>query len=66
MLAKRPIVMKINTTSQTPVTVVGEPIREVESFIYLRSIVDREDGTDRDIKSRIGKAGAAFTMLKNI
>ena len=58
--------MKINTTANTPVTVDGEPIREVHSFIYLGSAVDRQGGTDRDVTARIGKARVAFVMLKNI
>ncbi|XP_062614917.1 uncharacterized protein LOC134276661 [Saccostrea cucullata] len=35
--SKKTELMKINTTVQTPVTVGGEPIKEVESFIYLGS-----------------------------
>ncbi|XP_076443030.1 uncharacterized protein LOC143281667 [Babylonia areolata] len=58
--------MKINTNANTPVTVGGEPIREVESFVYLGSVVDRQEGTDRDVTARIGKARTAFIMLKNI
>ncbi|KAL0188422.1 hypothetical protein M9458_015521, partial [Cirrhinus mrigala] len=58
--------MKINTNVSTPVTVGGEPIQEVESFVYLGSIVDTQGGTDRDVTARIGKARAAFVMLKNI
>lgn len=58
--------MKINTTAQQPVTVGVKSIKEVESFIYLGSVVDRQGGTDGDIKSRIGKARTAFSMLKNI
>nr|KAG5687043.1 hypothetical protein BaRGS_002416 [Batillaria attramentaria] len=58
--------MKINTTASTPVTVGGEPIREVESFVYLGSVVDGQGGTDRDVTARIGKARAAMVMLKNI
>ena len=38
----------------------------MESFIYLGSVVDRQVGTDRDVTARIGKARAAFVMLKNI
>lgn len=34
--------MKLNTTVQTPVTVSGEPIREVDSFVYLGSVVDSQ------------------------
>ena len=40
--------MKMNTTANTPVTVVGEPIWEVESFLYLGSVFDQQGGTDRD------------------
>ena len=58
--------MKMNTTANAPVTVGGEPIREVESFVYLGSMVDQQGGTDRGITARIGKARAAFIMLKNI
>nr|KAG5705076.1 hypothetical protein BaRGS_018806 [Batillaria attramentaria] len=58
--------MKINTTANTPVTVSGEPIREVESFVYLGSVVDGQGGTDRDVTARISKARAAMVILKNI
>ena len=60
---KKTELMKINTTANTPVTVDGEPIREVDSFIYLGSAVDRQGGTDRDVTARIGKARVAFVML---
>jgi hypothetical protein len=62
---KKTELMKINTTVQSPITVGGELIK-VDSFIYLGGVVDRHGGTDQDIKSRIGEARAAFTMLKNI
>ena len=63
---KKTELVKINTTANAPVTVGGVPIREVESFVYLGSVVDQQGGTDRDITVRIGKARAAFVMLKNI
>ena len=63
---KKTELMKMNTTANAPVTVVGEPIREVESFVYLGSVVDQQGGTDQDVTGRIGKARAAFVMLKNI
>ena len=56
---KKTELMKINSKANTPVTVRGESIREVDSF-YLESAIDR------DVTSRIGKARAAFVMLKNI
>ena len=58
--------MKINVTATTPVKVGGEPIREVESFVYLGSTVSQQGGTDRDVTARIGKARAAFVMLRNV
>ena len=63
---KKTELMKMNTTTKAPATVGGEPIREVESFVYLGSVVDHQEGTDRDVTARIGKARAAFVMLKNI
>ena len=60
---KKTELMKMNTTANTPVTVGGQPIREVESFAYL---VDQQGGTDRDVTARISKARVAFVMLKNI
>ncbi|XP_060559943.1 uncharacterized protein LOC132719984 [Ruditapes philippinarum] len=61
---KKTELMKINTTAQAPITLDGEPIKEVESFTYLGSVVDQQGGTDEDIKSRIGKVRTAFIMLK--
>ena len=63
---KKTELMKMNTTANAPITVGGEPIREVESFVYIGSVVDHQGGTDRDVTARIGKARAAFVMLKNI
>ena len=56
----------MNTTASAPVTVGGEPTREMESFVYLGKVTDQQGGTDRVITARIGKARAAFIMLKNI
>ena len=63
---KKTELMKMNTTANTPVTVGGEPMKEVESFVYLGSMTDQQGGTDRDVTARIGKARAAFVLLRNI
>ena len=55
----------MKTTASIPLTVGGEPIREVKSFVYLGSVVDQQGGTDRDVTARMGKARAAFVILKN-
>ena len=58
--------IKINTTANTPITVGGKPIKEVESFVYLGSTITKQGGTDEDVTSRIGKARGAFIMLKKV
>ncbi|OOY36395.1 hypothetical protein BOV89_12810 [Solemya velum gill symbiont] len=63
---KKSELMKMNTTANTPVTVSGLAIREVKSFVYLGSVINQQGGTDRDVTARIGKARAAFVILKNI
>ena len=63
---KKTELMKINTTANTRVTVGGEPVKKVESFVYLGSVVDKQGGIDQDVAARIGKARGAFVMLKNI
>ena len=42
-----------------PINVYGEPIEEVDLFIYLGSAMDKTGGTDADIKARKGKARSA-------
>ena len=59
-------ILKINTDRNDPVTLQGNALEEVETFTYLGSIVDRQGGTDADIKARIGKARTAFIQLQNI
>ena len=44
----------------------GEALEEVDSFVYLDSVVDKQGGTDADVKIRIGKARAAFQQIKNV
>jgi len=44
----------------------GSPLEEVQSFTYQGSGIDQQGGTDVAIKSRTGKAKAAYIQLKNI
>ena len=55
--------MRINAGTDEPVKIEGE---EVESFTYLGNVMDKSGGTDTDVKTRIGKAQAAFNMLKKV
>ena len=58
--------IKTNTTANSPITVAGELIKKVESFVYLGSTITKQGGTDEDVTSRIGKARGAFIMLKKV
>lgn len=44
----------------------GEALEEVDEFTYLGSIVNKQGGTDADVRARIGKARVAYLQLKNI
>ncbi|VDP77160.1 unnamed protein product [Schistosoma mattheei] len=54
-------VLKYNT-----ITLDGETMEDVKSFTYLVSIIDEQEGSDADVKARIGAARAVFLQLKNI
>ncbi|PFX25697.1 ATP-dependent helicase SGS1 [Stylophora pistillata] len=53
-------ILKINTASEDPVTLRGSKLEEVEAFTYLGSIINRQGGTDADVRARIAKARAAY------
>ena len=59
-------VLRINTTSEVPVVVEGQPLENVKEFSHLGSFVDTLGGTDKDALTRIGKARAVFIMLKKV
>lgn len=44
----------------------GTLLEEVDTFPYLGSLINRQGGTDADVKSGIGKTRAALTPLRNI
>ncbi|KAI8505525.1 Tetratricopeptide repeat domain 27 [Branchiostoma belcheri] len=57
---------RLAEVDQTLATIQGEEVKETESFEYLGSVVDRQGGTDRDVSARMGKARAAFIMLRKV
>ena len=44
----------------------GEEVEDVQSFVYLGSVLDKLGGTEADIKRRLAQARIAFTRLQNI
>ncbi|XP_052281618.1 uncharacterized protein LOC127879067 [Dreissena polymorpha] len=58
--------MRINATRKAPILLEDRSLEEVDSFVYLGSVVSETRGADEDVKVRIGKAQYAFYMLRNI
>ena len=59
-------VMRVNKKNQDPVKLHHEEIKKVDKFVYLGSFVNKNGGTDEDIKSRINKARHVFNTLRQI
>ncbi|VDP22730.1 unnamed protein product [Schistosoma margrebowiei] len=59
-------ILSYNSACTNPITLDGEDLEDVKSFTYLGSIIDKQGGSDADVKARIGKARAAYLQLKNI
>ena len=58
--------MGIDNKQQDPVQLQQNNIKEVDKFIYLGSVVNKDGGMDEDIKCRISKARHAFNTLRPI
>ena len=58
--------MRIAMTNKEPLYIHNEIIERVTQFTYLGSITDNTGGTEADIKARIRKAQAAFSVLNKI
>ncbi|VDP51675.1 unnamed protein product [Schistosoma curassoni] len=59
-------ILRYNTACNNQITIDGEDLEDVKSFIYLDSFIDEHGGSDADSKARIGKATVAYLQLKNI
>ena len=59
-------VMRVNNKNQDSVKLHHKKIKEVDKFVYLGSVVSKDGGTDKDIKSRINKARHIFNSLRQI
>lgn len=56
---------KYNAENTNPVTLDEKSLNDVESFPYIRSIIDEQGGSHVDVKAKAGKAMAAFLQLDN-
>ena len=58
--------MKLMTTDERSVAVEGQELENVDRFDYLGSTLCEGGDVRREVRSRIGKALAAFNQLKNV
>ncbi|KAK2181554.1 hypothetical protein NP493_393g03020 [Ridgeia piscesae] len=59
-------IMKANTKNNNPITLNGELLEETNSFTYLGNTINKDGGTEEDVKARVQKARVAFIMLRTI
>ena len=59
------MMMSWNNSAGRKVQVNGEELEAVSKFVYLGGTVTQEGGSVEDIKSRLGKARAAVSKLRN-
>ena len=59
-------VITINTTLSQPITINHNPVETVDDFTYLGSVISADNGTKKDINTRLSKARSAFARLKSI
>ena len=64
--AKKMEVLRMNCWDHTPVTLEGQVLRNVESFIYLGSTLNETGGLHKDFGVWIRKAWGSFTKMRTI
>ena len=55
-----------NTKDQTPISIDGKDVEDVDSFTYLGAIVNKTGGVEQDITARVGKARSSFNKLTKV
>ena len=61
--AKKSKVMQVNAKNDQRIELNGEQVEEVEEFVYLGALMDKEGGTTKDIQHRLSKARQAFYRM---
>ena len=58
------MMMRWNSPTSGKVQVDGTELEEVLKFVYLGGTVTQKGDSEEDIRSRLGKARAAFNQLR--
>ncbi|VDP35901.1 unnamed protein product [Schistosoma curassoni] len=60
------MILKYNTENTNAITLDEEALEDVESFTYLKSLIDEQEGFDAVVNASIGKTRTAFPQSKNM
>ena len=60
---KKTKALRIHTNKTGPFTLRGESFEDVDSFVYLGSMITKDGGAAHDISQGIKKANGAFVQL---
>ena len=60
---KKTKLMRYNAKDQTPLSIDGKDVEDVDSFTYLGVIVNKTGGAEQDITARFGKARSSFNKV---
>ena len=63
---KKTKLMRYNAKDQTPVSIDGKDVEDVDNFTYLGAIVNKTGGAEQDITARVGKARSSFNKLTKV
>lgn len=58
--------MRLNYKKNDPITVGGNDLEVIETFTYLDAVLDKQDGTEVDIKQGVALARSAFATLRSL
>ena len=64
--SKRSKVMRINARNDQRIKVNDEQVDDVEEFLYLDALLDKEGGATKDIQQKLSKARQTFYRLRRI
>ena len=64
--SKKSKVMQINGRNDQRIKVNDEQVDDVEEFLYLGALLDKEGGATKDIQQRLSKAEQTFYRLRRI
>ena len=59
-------IFRKNATITDPIKINGNPLEDVDEFVYLSSKINTDGDCMTEVTTRISKAGQAFSMLRNI